>query len=283
MRQFKVILFSLFLFAMNISTGNYFAFHNPEEKNNVVYLFCHGFGGDFNQVIHYVNVPAKTSDNKPFIRDYCLVEASVATFNFPEVDDHGKRNQALTDLGQEADLAELHKAYLKTREEFVGYDIVFICVSRGASAALNFVAKYKPVGVKALILESPFDHPKSIIKRLLKNYYVSWIPGLKGIGLSIMQKNFPKINFSKQGIFPRDMVKQLPNDLPIMLIHSKKDALIPVESSQRIYKLLVQSGHPNTKLVILDEGSHANILWDKNSNEYRQEVRHFLQKHNLIT
>jgi hypothetical protein len=153
---------------------------------------------------------------------------------------------------------------------------VLVGVSRGASTSVNFMGMYNPTQVAALVLESPFDCVESIITHLLHNSKCSWIPGFKKHGLRMMQFIFCK--YKPNGIRPIDSVSQIKADLPILLICSPEDTLVPIWSSINLYHALKESGHENTYLLILPEGKHAQLINNKKSGTLYQCVTHAFYK-----
>jgi len=156
-------------------------------------------------------------------------------------------------------------------------EIVIFGLSRGASAALNLMALYNPPQVKALVLESPFDTVGSIIDNKRKQLHLEWLS--HDTGEYIMEKIFR--HYNRNGIRPIDMVSDIRKELPILIICSKEDPLVPWYSSIQLYKKLKESGHLSVHLFLADHGKHSRILCDQDGNTYQAVVHAFYEKYGL--
>ena len=129
------------------------------------------------------------------------------------------------------------------------------------------------------MVESPFDTLSSVVNHLLTRYRVGWVPFSKKIGYKVCQKHFPQIN--PKGLFPINVVEKIPTHLPIMLVHSKKDKTVPINSSRRLYIKLKETGHKNLYLVELQSGNHGKLLFGPDADFYNYVVHAFYKKYNL--
>ena len=236
-----------------------------DQETKCIYLFAHGLG-------------AKQNQSKLVSP---LMKGKVVDFNFPDAkNDNDGYYKEQVNLGQDVDIDRLNLVYNIIVEQYPEASIVLVALSRGSVTAINFMAKYKPEKIKAVVLESPFDTYKSIIEHLLKRHYVSWVPGLKKAGCYIFEKIFPK--FDPKGVLPKDQAKNFPKDVPVMFIHSKEDELIPIESSERLYYEAQGAGNKNTYLIKLSSGRHAHLLQESAEREdYINAVHAFYQQHDL--
>lgn len=64
-------------------------------------------------------------------------------------------------------------------------------------------------------------------------------------------------------------------EIPILIVCSKEDALIPSTSSIALFDALRKRGHKKAHLLVLDHGAHANILWGPDGHIYRNVVHAF--------
>jgi len=69
--------------------------------------------------------------------------------------------------------------------------------------------------------------------------------------------------------------------MPILIICSETDHLVPAESSINVYKKLIESGHKHTYIFITDQGRHAAILSGPDGEKYEWVVNAFYKKYNL--
>ena len=67
---------------------------------------------------------------------------------------------------------------------------------------------HQPRCIGALVLESPFDSIKNVIKHLLKRFRMNWIPFSHKIGHRIAKKNFPLLDLN--GIIPINLIHKIP-------------------------------------------------------------------------
>ena len=131
-----------------------------------------------------------------------------------------------------------------------------------------------------MILESPFDHFNSVAENLANMFKVGWIP----YSTSLTHKSCEFIfkNYNMNGLQPIDMVSKIYNKkLPILIICSKEDKLIPWQSTVRLYEKFIPEGFINCHLLITDHGNHANILWGKSGQKYYEKVHSFYKDNNL--
>jgi predicted esterase len=255
-----------------------FTIHNssPYVLHSTVYLFSHGFAATQQQGISL------------FARSHCrtrwIMDSPIASFNYPDSkpETTGNTNEYIREhvnLGQEKDIESLRIAFEKTQQALPEKDIILVGISRGAATIINFVAQYQPEKVKALVLESPFDMLNAIIKHLLSRFHVSWLPFSEKITHKLCRKHFPDIKL--EGIFPFTTITKIPMTLPIIFIHSKKDKVVPVNSSRQLYIKLKQCGHKDVYLVELASGDHGKIMQGQDSDFYLYTVHAFYKKYGL--
>ena len=143
------------------------------------------------------------------------------------------------------------------------------------------LAQKQPKNLAALILESPFDHTKSItdgMQQAIKQH----------LGLSIKNENiesFMKGIFRKydpNGLQTIDLVAQLSKDLPILLICSKADTRVPPQSTINLYNKLRLTGHDNVHLLMLDYAQHDKLISNpKTKSLFTQCVHAFYKYYEL--
>lgn len=198
------------------------------------------------------------------------------SFDYPDVSQGLFRlNRLATSLAQENEIQALANAY--SGHDLAACPSILMGVSRGASAIINFVAHYNPTTVHALVLESPFDCVESIACNLIHSNGLSWVPWLQRNALTLMSMVFCK--YKPNGIRPKDRAGLIRSELPILIICSAQDALVPVWSSINVYLLLRESGHHNTYLYIVPSGKHAQLITHaQHGTTYCQITHAFYQK-----
>lgn len=243
------------------------------EKTTTAFLFAHGLASTWEQGINILwrhGSPA---------RPHWVMDGPLAVFDFPDAKKERQYYHKEVNLAQEKDLERLHHAYSKTIEALPSHNFILVGISRGAAAMLNYAALYQPKEVKALLVESPFDTLSSVVKHLLTRYHVGWVPFSKTIGFKVCQSHFPSINI--KGIFPLNVVEKIPAEMPIMLVHSKKDRTVPINSSRRLYIKLKETGHEHVYLVELQSGNHGKLIFGPDADFYNYCAHAFYQKYDL--
>lgn len=234
------------------------------------YLFSHGLGGKRSHANYY--------------RKYKIISDQYFSFDYP---DSLHKDRSYASLAQEEDLACLRSAYksiYKSFEDVNACNLVLMGVSRGASSILNFAALDKPDIVKAIVAESPFDSIDTILDyRIQKDCWFGLslknVPFIHSIAHKKFQSLFPR--YKKDGIRPIDIIANISQEIPILIICSKEDEVVPWYSSARLYKELRNAGHDKVHLLIVDSGQHAAILVEDDGDAYQHVVHAFYKKYNL--
>lgn len=178
-------------------------------------------------------------------------------------------------LGQENDcnrLVAVIKKYCKDDQK-----CILQGVSRGASVIIPTLALNPDLPVKAIILESPFDSIDSVLDHIV-NKLGNWNI-LKKYKYLIFKSIF---QYHIKGLYaPIDFVNLVNKDIPILIICSISDHLVPVESSIRLYNALVKAGHTKVHIVILSKGKHGFLLQGEDKKIYESAVHSFYKKYGL--
>jgi pimeloyl-ACP methyl ester carboxylesterase len=265
----------IFLLSLN------FLFFYCWADQNPLYLFAHGLAATGNQV-HLLYTKNHEVNGETHCHHHWLIDNEkyeVLSFNFPDaLNDKGGLNfhRHLVNLGQELDLAAFHETYTNISSE---RDVVLLGLSRGAVTIINYAAHHDLPNVKAIILESPFETLLSIIKGILKRSYLPFNQYTGGIVLYLFTRYFPATDVN--GICARTSIEFFPLDIPVLLIHSKKDKVVPIESSRKLYKALVERGHADVYLLELEHGSHGKLMKGASAQTYQDVVHAFYKKYNL--
>jgi len=244
---------------------------SAQAHNNVKYLFSHGLSDSHKQVNKYTK---SLNKKKPYI-----IQNPFVTFDYPDVGKGIlKLNRLQTSLAQNNEIERLAQTFFSQLNNQP--EVVLVGVSRGASTIVNFMGLYNPHNVSAIILESPFDCVESIAQKLINETKWGCIPGIRKNYGSIMSFIFCKYN--PHGIRPIDMASRIRKDLPILIICSSSDKVVPVWASINLYYELKQSGHENAHLLVIPEGDHAKLINHQKYSSWYQNVTHaFYQKYHL--
>lgn len=175
-------------------------------------------------------------------------------------------NRIDSDMGHDKDVEVIFKQIPQKR--FVAYGMC-----RGGSALIHTIAKHNPEHLKALVIEAAYASYPKLFYGLLSSY-----------GLSTKYaESFAKFLFPAYQARSLSCQKLIPliknKDLPILILHSKDDAVIPFAHSLMLYKAFKENGFKNVYLVEL-QGKHAYGIRD-DQKAYLTAVHSFYQKHDL--
>ena len=70
-------------------------------------------------------------------------------------------------------------------------------------------------------------------------------------------------------------------ELPLLIIASLEDELIPARNIATIYTKLVDCGHKHAYFLLLDKGAHAYLLENEDAHLYLNTVHAFYKKYSL--
>lgn len=227
----------------------------------VTYLYSHGFADTGRQARKYMR-EYTTRRGRKKTNEFYIIDGECKTFNYPDVFCKPLSNIFQTSLGQENELQALQSAYFEAIEK--DNNIVLIGVSRGASAAANFVGACDCKKVSAVVLISPFAHVYDVFKT------------------DFFYRIFGKISrFDKDGKHPIDLIEKMDKNKPILFVCSKTDKTVPCSSTIRLYRKLVSSGHNNAYLLCLETGKHAKFLKSEEAEKFQNVTHAFYRKYGL--
>jgi len=272
------------------------------------FLFAHGLWENKDQAAAY----APTGPN-----EWRLFTCPYYSFNFPQVKP-GEKGGIKGSIGQQEDIeallgatVEVKKANFETAMELpvqeriakIMEEMVIVGTSRGALTAFNAFGKYptkvgrllkpKPVkagqkparyplrraAVSALIAESPNDTIVSYVYDQEKDW--------KKV-LDLPAEAFDwyfKRAYGHEGVNPISVAHMIDRTLPILIVHSKKDTVTPINSSRVLYYFLQKQPkgtsagrylyHPKAFLLELDEGEHGEYHLGGSADRYKAIVNAF--------
>lgn len=243
-------------------------------------LFSHGIADTYKQAFWYAK--SYEYNGITYTNDRYLFPCPFATFNYPDATQGPLRvNYKETSFGQENEIQRLNYAYKQTKQwaydKWNNCNIILFGLSRGASNLGIFAGTHILEHVKAIVLESPYYTMSEVIAHMLKKINLGWIPVY--YGETVAEFIFKRYN--RLGMSPATTVENISHDIPVLIVCSKEDDTVPCKSSINVYKKLLQSGHPNTYILILDHGKHAKILSDRDGQKYQSVVHAFYKKYNL--
>lgn len=244
------------------------------ETSETITVFAHGYMDTHRQAFSYIKNPHYDND--------IITSDGLVTFDFA---DAGKEYLNLwrlkeTSLAQENEMHRLHVVLksIKKRAKKVR-KIILLGTSRGASTIITTLARYPHPEVSAIILESPFAQFKDILDNMIKKPVVKSIPYIKEISTPLA--SFLIFRHAFNGITPLKAIQNLPKDLPILILATQKDALVPYASSQLLYDIFLKNGYTNVHFSLFNYGRHARLVMHEQATHIQKAVHIFYEKYNL--
>jgi len=250
MKKYTILLLSLFLYA----------FLTTCEQKQSYTLFVHGLKQNpYKKIQQY--------------QKYNIIEKNAFTFKLYS-------NILKCTVGQEAEIENLINAINHLQQKYPDEIIILRGVSLGAATICNYLGTVKNCLVHGAILESIFadikdvlNHNTRYLTRLSKLYPPSKI---NKIGLKTL---FPHHHIS--GIQPIKVIHAIPHHIPILILATEQDIVVPLYSTINIYKELIKTGHTKCHLFIVKQGSHAAMCWGKEGVNVRNIEHAFRKYYNL--
>ena len=116
-----------------------------------------------------------------------------------------------------------------------------------------------------------------VIESLMHKKGLTWVP--LSYGETIAEYIFKK--YTRYGKSPENCVECIAKNIPILIICSEQDTLVPAHSSFNVYKKLRESGHEHVYFFSTKHGKHAAILSGTDGHLYADVVNAFYKKYNL--
>ncbi len=240
-----------------------------EDNSKNSFIFSHGFGSAGVKV-------------KRYIAQGLLPENAVG-FNYVDAKKYIEPIKGLgiglrirqCCLAQENDIRELTLAINATEKDCILYG-----ESRGSSAILNYLGTMPKSNNKiaGAILDSPFDSLQHVFDFQIKRLRLTKITSIQSIE-KIVSVLLP--NYKKNGIQPINVIKNVPTEIPLLIICSQKDTKVPWKSAVILYKALRENNHQKVHILILPYGSHAWIMEGAHKTLYRNVVHAFYKRYGI--
>lgn len=270
----------------------------PLHAHDCVYVFSHGLGCNQTQSVFYEKVlnpkecpieslgqelivTYKTGQRRSWMVDqphdfnFWVIQPPIISFNFPDAHLKYGFDRAKTSLGQHNEILALTNAYHQAKSQT--NKIVLMGMSRGAATIINFLALQQPDHIAAVVIESPFDSIINTLQTKLQDAHISWIP--KFIADTAPYALFGEYN--RNGISPISVTHKVKQDVPLLIICSLEDTIVPAKNSANIYYKLIESGHKDVYLLLTNKGPHGHLLWHADGDLYMNVVHAFYKKYSL--
>jgi hypothetical protein len=149
-------------------------------------------------------------------------------------------------------------------------------ISRGSATVFESFAQLdsenKAGDIAAVVCEGIFDSVPNIIKHA---------PFLQRTKLKLLMA-LPFSRFKKDGPSPLAWVdKIITKDKPIAIITSKADGEVPYKNTLNLYNKLIEKGHTNIHLLVLEHSSHTEYPVGAEKEKYQNFMHAFYRKYNL--
>ena len=121
--------------------------------------------------------------------------------------------------------------------------------------------------VDAIVSESAYVDLNSMVHLTYRNFGILRYPFVYATRLwSRLLLGVDPLDVS-----PRNYIKDI--KVPVLLIHSEKDSMIPVEHARAL-----KEANPEAELWIIGETDHGGV-WGLKRGEYEKRILEFLKKH----
>ncbi len=257
-------------------------------------VYCHGLGGTGLQAAYCVKdhtlsfqatLPDGQTQSSEYKRNngsFFLFYHPVHQFDFPSSqtqwtkDETGNFSRKTSlDRSKVSFGQHIEMNTLGNELDSIEGDIILAGHSMGAATIINYVGICQPARIRALILEAPFDSLENLLTH--KFGFLNTI----GIGSFGRRIAFPAYQSGLNLFKPINAIKLIRQDIPIILIHSKKDSLISVLCSRNLYCTLKEAGHTKVHLYELEDAGHNDAVFSKDAHNYQKVVHAFYQAYHL--
>lgn len=187
-------------------------------------------------------------------------------------------NMTKANGGQGKDIQALRTTIKRQSKQYPNHRFVLYGDSRGADTIFSYLAEDNPSDIAAAILEGMVDEIRHQIKHFL---YHDKDPRT--------ERRLHDLNawlvwsYKKNGICPRQTVEKITDNVPLLLVISLKDGLVPAQGVFYMYKRLLERGHTKVHVLILQKAPHPCYMIhnDLDRTLYETVVHAFYKHYNL--
>ncbi len=143
--------------------------------------------------------------------------------------------------------------------------------SRGAAVVCTHGSLYHSNSIAAVIAEAPFD--------CIENTAIYGSLGTK-IKIGLVSK-LSITSVKKNGISPISVIEKFDKTIPLALIASQADTIVPLTCVQNLYNSLIKAGHKKVHLLVLKKSSHNMYAFGPEKHIYQNFIHAFYKNYNL--
>jgi hypothetical protein len=264
---------------------------SAEDQIEYVFFFAHGLAATKNQVNLFIKEHKKSG--AVMYNDNYIVDIPHVSFDFPDsvhaldpsawflplrklIANLIRGNYDQTSFAQDNEIELLHAIY----NTHVPKDkkVIFGGISRGASIFFTWPSLHGSTNIAAAIIESPYACIADVVNFKRKQFGIELILS-ENNGQAIMEFIFGK--YKRSGLKPIDCIKCVDQNIPLLIIASKSDTLVPWESSFLLYQALREDGHQKVHFILLEKGEHGFLLSGPDGKRYQRVVHAFYKYYGL--
>jgi hypothetical protein len=262
----------------------------PAEKN-YIFFFAHGLAATKNQVNLFLKEHKK--NNLALYNNNYIIDLPHISFDFPDsihaIDPSAwflplrklianliRGNYDQTSFAQDNEIELLHAIYNTQAPK--DKKLIFGGISRGGSIFFTGTHLFTSENTAAAFTESPYASIADVINFKRRQFRIESIIS-EDQGQALMEFLFGK--YKRVGVRPIDCVQYVDKNIPLLIIASRSDMLVPWESSFLLYQELRAVGHKKAHFLLLEEGEHGFLLSGPNGKHYQQVVHAFFRYYNV--
>lgn len=187
----------------------------------------------------------------------------------------------LIDLGQSLCIQPLRKVISKENQKGILY-----LSSQGSATGLNYLVEDRGNRINAVIIESVLISGNDAICHTIKNHGEDIVQGSSGLPEKPLAYYW--LPYMAKTQFPcywpggKQVIKSLsaiPTDIPIIIIHSKKDRQLSYGGACALYYGLRDYGNNNVYFISKEGSDHIRIIKDEKD---KQAIQYILKRHNIL-
>jgi len=248
MKRFIRLFFSLLLssYCMSLYSG--------QEADQNLTLYCHGL--------------KRKGTDSDFLHGQKAILQPYTHFNF---DDSKKC------LGHADDIAMVRSQV--EHESNKDKNILLYTYSRGAAAALNYLAEDNPTNIKGLVIDAGVHDMVGVFDGWMKTYGCSFLWN-RSFAEMLLRVRYP--GYPRDSKPPVESIKNIADtSIPVFIVHSQEDEVVTVQAARQNYKAFKQAGFAHVYYHELPTGRHKDNVFGVHSESVLNNLHCFYERHGL--